>query len=253
MTSCPRQIRRWRGEITVTEGSVPGQPVGTARQARRQQQALREILDAASEELRLHGPSGVTMRGVARRVDLTPSGLYRHVSDHRELLALLTAEAYEALAAAMTGARDRAPEGDPATAWYLVATAMRDWYVDHVPEYELLVSPRLFDHPTGRLSAVARGSLQLLCDICAEAIEAGQLDPRVSGFPAAADHADDPEVAARVIAMSALAALSGHLGFELRGAFLSMPMGPEEHFIGYVRSTMRLMGFVVEAAPPDLT
>lgn len=234
----------------MTSGSESVLPVGAARQARRQQQALREILDAAAEELRLHGPSGVTMRAVARRVDMTPSGLYRHVSDHRELLALLTAEAYEAVGAVMADARDRAPEGDHATAWYLVVTRMRRWYLDHASAYELLVSPRLFDNAPARLGEASRGSLQLLFDICAEAIEAGQLDPGASAFPVAVDHSDDPAMAARVIGMSAFAALSGHLGFEVRGAFPGMPMDPDEHFSRYVRSTMTLMGFVVE---PDLS
>lgn len=232
----------------VEPSTGPGDPVGSARQARRQQQALREILDAAREELRRHGPSGVTMRGVARRVDMTPSGLYRHVSDHRELLALLTAEAYEAMGAVMADARHRAPAEDPATAWYLVHTAIRDWYLDHVPEYELIVSPRLFDGAPERLGDAARGPFDELAGICADAIEAGQLDPAASGFPVAGP--DDVAGTARTIAMSALAALSGHIGFEIRGLFAGVPMDPQEHFGGYVRATMRLMGFVVEPTLP---
>lgn len=233
---------------SAVESTGPGDPVGTARQARRQQQALREILDAASEELRLHGPSGVTMRAVARRVDMTPSGLYRHVSDHRELLALLTAEAYEAMGAVMADARDRAPADDPATAWYLVHTAIREWHLDHVPEYELLVSPRLFDGAPERLRDAARGPFDELAGICVDAIEAGQLDPAAAGFPVATP--DDVPGTASSIAMSALAALSGHLGFELRGLFAGVPMDPQQYFGGYVRATMRLMGFVVDPLPP---
>src|SRR5699024_8937371 len=180
---------------SAVESTGPGDPVGTARQARRQQQALREILDAASEELRLHGPSGVTMRAVARRVDMTPSGLYRHV-----------------------------------------------------PEYELLVSPRLFDGAPERLRDAARGPFDELAGICVDAIEAGQLDPAAAGFPVATP--DDVPGTASSIAMSALAALSGHLGFELRGLFAGVPMDPQQYFGGYVRATMRLMGFVVDPLPP---
>lgn len=233
----------------MTDAHGLGEPVGAARRARRNQQALREILDAAREEMRLHGPSAVTMRAVARAVDMTPAGLYRHVSDHNELLGLLAADAYEAVGEAMTQARGRAPAGDHATAWYLVAMAMRQWYVDHVPEFELLVSPRLIDPLPQRLLETRGMTIQLMIELCTEAIEAGQLDPATSGFPTAWTEGEDPTNAAPSIAVSALAALSGHLGFEIRGAFAATLMDPQQHFSGYVRSTMRLMGFVVEAGP----
>lgn len=233
----------------MTDAYGRGEPVGAARRARRNQQALREILDAAREEMRLHGPSGVTMRAVARAVDMTPAGLYRHVSDHNELLGLLAADAYEAVAEAMMQARDRAPSGDHATAWYLVAMAMRQWYVDHVPEFELLVSPRLIDPLPERLLQTRGRTIELMTEVCAAAIEAGQLDPATSGFPTSTVEGDDSSAAATLIAVSALAAISGHLGFEIRGAFATLPMDPQQHFSGYVRSTMRIMGFVVEAGP----
>ncbi len=233
----------------MTDVHGPGEPVGAARRARRNQQALREILDAAREEMRLHGPSAVTMRAVARAVDMTPAGLYRHVSDHNELLGLLAADAYEAVAEAMTQARGRAPAGDHATAWYLVAMAMRQWYLDHVPEFELLVSPRLIDPLPDRLIETRGRTIEIMTSVCSDAIESGQLDPQVSGFPAASTTGDDPASAALPIAVSALAAISGHLGFEIRGAFASLPLDPQQHFSAYVRSTMRLMGFVVEAGP----
>lgn len=220
--------------------------VGAARRARRHRQAREEILHAAREELRLHGPSGVTMRAVAKAVDMTPSGLYRHVADHNELLGLLAADAYEAVGDAMAQARGRAPAGDHATGWYLVAMAMRQWYLDHISEYELLVSPRLIDPPPDRLQEAMGRTLALLASVCADAIEAGQLDPRASGFPVGGRGENDASV---FIAMGALAALSGHLGFETRGAFAALPMDPQQHFSAYLRSTMRLMGFVVEPGP----
>lgn len=236
-------------EVDVTDEHGPGEPVGTARRARRHQQALREILDAAREEMRLHGPSGVTMRAVAKAVDMTPGGMYRHVSDHNELLGLLAADAYESVAEAMSQARNRAPAGDHATGWYLVAMAMRQWYLDHVPEFQLLVSPRLVDPLPERLLETRGRSVRIMIEVCSDAIEAGQLDPAASGFPSAALGGDAPVDSALPIAVSALAALSGHLGFEIRGAFAHMPMDPQQHYSAYVRSTMRLMGFVVEAGP----
>lgn len=235
----------------MAEGHDSEELVGTARRARRNQQVLREILDAAREEMRVHGPSGVTMRAVARSVDMTPAGLYRHVSDHNELMGLLAAEAYEAVGEAMTQAQLRAPAGDHATAWYLVVMAMRQWYLDHLPEFQLLVSPRLVDPIPERLQATRGLTLHQLIQICSAAIQSGQLDPARSGFPTGTVPGDPSDVTttATPIAMSALAALSGHLGFELRGAFAHVAADPQEHYSAYARSMMRFMGFVVEAGP----
>lgn len=239
----------------VDAGPEPDR-VGIARRERIQERALSEILDAAREELHRHGPSGVTMRAVARAVDMTPSGLYRHVSGHDELLGLLAADAYEGLVAAMARARESAAEGDHATAWYRVAMAMRQWHFDHRSEYELLVSPRLITVIPDRLEAAASSALDMLAGICADAIEAGQLDPAASAFPVTSAHgSEDIPAAARSISLSALASLSGHVGFEARGFFGAQAMDPQEYFSAYLRGLMKLMGFVVEPGPlvmPDL-
>lgn len=233
----------------MVDGATPDH-VGATRRQRIQRRNLREILDAAREELRVHGPSNVTMRAVARAVDMTPSGLYRHVSGHDELLGLLAADAYEAVGAEMAQARDRAPEGEHATAWYLVGMAMRQWYLDHEPEYELLVSPRLIKDPPDRLRIAMGGTLELLARICSDAIEAGQLDPEASGFPVTSARArGDIPAAAQSISLSALAAMSGHLGFETRGVFRQITMDPQHYFSAYLRALMTIMGFTVEPGP----
>lgn len=239
----------------VDAGSEPDR-VGITRRERIQQRALHEILEAARTELRVHGPSGVTMRAVARTVDMTPSGLYRHVAGHDELLGLLAAQAYEAVGDVMEQARSQAPEGDHATAWYLVGMAMRQWYITHRTEYELLVSPRVIRTPTDRLRTMTARTLRLQASICADAIQAGQLDPGASAFPlTSSPEGEDVSAAARSISLSALAAMSGHIGFETRGVFGSLAMDPQEYFSAYLRGLMKLMGFVVEPGPlvmPDL-
>lgn len=233
-------------------GSEPDR-IGITRRERIQQRALNEILEAARTELRVHGPSGVTMRAVARAVDMTPSGLYRHVAGHDELLCLLAARAYEAVGDVMEEARAQAPEGDHATAYYLVAMAMREWYVAHRTEYELLVSPRVIRAYTEQLRTMTARTLEMQASICADAIRAGQLDPDASAFPlASSPDGEDGSAAARSISLSALAAISGHIGFETRGVFGDLTMDPQEYFSAYLRALMKLMGFVVEPGPPDL-
>lgn len=233
----------------VDTGSEPDR-VGITRRERIRQRALQEILEAASQELREQGPSGVTMRAVSRAVDMSPSGLYRHVAGHDELLALLAARAYDAINETITQARDRAPERDHATAWYLACLALRQWYLAHLPEYELIVSPRVIRSPPERLQTTAQATMDLLMGICADAIEAGQLDPEASQFPVTSFRAqDDLSGAARSISMTAMAAMGGHIAFEMRGLFGGLAMDPQEYFSAYLRGLMKAMGFVVEPGP----
>ena len=234
----------------MADAGAPPERVGSTRRERIQQRALREILDAGREEMRLHGPAGVTMRSVARAVDMTPSGLYRHVSGHDELLGLLAADAYEAMGAAMDQAAADAPAGDHATAWYRVMIAMRQWYLDHRAEYELLVSPRLIARPPHRLDVASGQTWAILAGICADAIASGQLDPDASVWPlGSASGREEVAEVARLISVSALASISGHIGFEVRGLFADLDRDLQEYFGAHVRGVMRLMGFVVEPAP----
>lgn len=233
----------------VDAGSPTGD-VGAARRERIKQRALREILDAAREELRLHGPTGVTMRAVAAAVDLTPSGLYRHVSGLDELLGLLAADAYEAIGAAMLDARDRASAGDHATEWYLIGMAMRQWYITHQPEYELLMTPRLITSPPDRLRIASGRTLDMLARVCEDAIEAGQIDLERASFTVDSTQAHGGlSAASRSLSTSALAAMTGHVLFETAGLFEPAGMDAQKHYGRSLRGVMTLMGFTNAPGP----
>lgn len=230
----------------MDQGNPPTDPVGTARRERLQEQTLREIIVAARTQLQLHGTEGVTMRAVARAIDMTPSGLYRHVLDHQELLGLVAAEACASAELAMDRARTAAPPEDHATAWYLVAMAMRQWYLDNESEAELLVSPRTVAPPPAPLRDAASRVWSLLARICTDAIDAGQLDPAAAGLlPAGRTPGPDDPALGHSIALTGAAALGGHILFEVRGLF-DVETDPQERYGAYVRSLMPLMGFVVE-------
>ncbi len=233
----------------VEAGSKTGY-VGANRRQRIQKRALREILDAAREELRINGPSGVTMRAVAKAVDMTPSGLYRHVSGRDELLGLVAADAYAAIGETMRQARDRAPAGDHATAWYLTVMAMRQWYLTHLPEYQLLASPRVIQSPPDELRITGGRNFSVLARICEDAIADRQIDLESAMFATTSAPAEgDLSAAARSLTMTGMAMISGHIGFETRGMFGPVVMDLQEYFGKSVRGVMRLMGFVTEPGP----
>src|SRR5690242_8395747 len=72
-----------------------------------------EILRHARQLLVDEGPAAVSLRAIAREMGMTAPGLYRYVTDHRELVQALTASLYDELAAALESARDQTHEQSP--------------------------------------------------------------------------------------------------------------------------------------------
>ncbi len=71
---------------------VPG------RRARIRKATLRELSAASLAEIREHGAADLSLRRVARRMGMSPAGLYRYVDSREALLTRLIAEAYDDLA-----------------------------------------------------------------------------------------------------------------------------------------------------------
>ena len=75
----------------------------------------RALLTEASELARSGGPDAVTLREVARRLQVSPAAIYRHVPDRDALLAEVGAMARRDLAQRMLDAVDLVHETDPPT------------------------------------------------------------------------------------------------------------------------------------------
>jgi AcrR family transcriptional regulator len=108
----------------------------TAR-ARVRAELTREILAAAHTELASEGASGLSLRAVARRLQMVPSALYRYFPNRDALLTALIIDAYEAVGAAAQRA-DRAAAADPLARWMAVTAAVRLWGQEHPHEWALV-------------------------------------------------------------------------------------------------------------------
>jgi AcrR family transcriptional regulator len=136
---------------------VEASEVAPGRRERLRRATWRELRAAALEEVRAVGGAGVSLRAVARRVGMSPAGLYRYVDSREALLTVLITEGYHDLAdhleVALGGrpqdavARDRpapqvtpvAPVGHDLTdRLTAVALAYRAWAVAHPNEFGLL-------------------------------------------------------------------------------------------------------------------
>lgn len=149
----------------------------TARErARAEIQA--QILDTARRHLAEHGPTGLSLRAVARELGLVPSAVYRYFENRDVLLTAMIVESYDALGAAAEEALAHASRTKPAARWVEVAWAIRQWAVAHPHEYALLYGTPVpgYAAPDDTVAPGTRVSLALV-QVVVDAAADGLLQP----------------------------------------------------------------------------
>jgi AcrR family transcriptional regulator len=136
-----------------------------------------EILAAAHAELAAAGAAGLSLRAVARRLEMVPSALYRYFPNRDALLTALIIDAYEALGAAAAGA---AASAGPAALdqWLAVARGVRQWGHGHRHEWALVYgSPVPGYHAPRDTVAASLVVTRVMVDIFATAVPPGASPP----------------------------------------------------------------------------
>jgi AcrR family transcriptional regulator len=130
-------------------------PPGTAKLAgmsaprsardRVRQELTREILDVARAHLARDGAGALSLRSIARELEMAPSALYRYFSSRDDLLSALILDAYESLADCAEAAAEAAADAaagsgrhDLAGSWSVAPRSIRGWAVDHPHEWGLV-------------------------------------------------------------------------------------------------------------------
>jgi AcrR family transcriptional regulator len=96
-----------------------------------------EIKAVARRHLATDG-ANLSLRAVARDLDIVASALYRYFPSRDALLTALILDAYDALAAAATKADAAVPRDDLRGRWLAVCRAVRAWALAHPAEYGLI-------------------------------------------------------------------------------------------------------------------
>lgn len=116
----------------------------SARPRRSHAQARAEmregILRVGGELLEKDGPAGLSVREIARGLDVASSAIYRHVSSRDDLLTLLLEDAFTDLADRVDAAlRDATTEGGAGkAALAALAGAMRAWAIEQPQRWALV-------------------------------------------------------------------------------------------------------------------
>jgi AcrR family transcriptional regulator len=144
---------------------------------------IEEIKQTAREQLGEHGPTGLSLRAVARAMGMTPSALYRYFDSRDALVGELAADAFRSLADALVAGFDSAPAADHVGRWLGVTRAYRAWALEHAVEYTLIfaspVSSQVHTKP-GPAEEHMHRSIAVLFRCMSESIADGAVDP--SGY-----------------------------------------------------------------------
>ena len=215
----------------------------TARQ-RVHQEVSAEILAVARVHLARDGAAGLSLRSVARDVDMVPSALYRYYPGRDALLSALILSAYGSLADEAERAADAtgASGASDAARWVAVPRAMRRWALGHPHEWSLIFGTPVpgYQAPADTVVPYARVAAALVRPML-EAKAAGRLaDPGSFGdvsdrlaravLPVIDGLLPDLAPAMVVRALQAWATLIGAISLELFGHWNNTILDPEAFF-----------------------
>ncbi|MFD5704243.1 TetR/AcrR family transcriptional regulator [Streptomyces lasiicapitis] len=121
--------------MTATDERTTARP---SLRERRRAAATREILDAAEAQIAEQGPAALSLRAVARSLDMTVQALYHYFPSRDALVTALVTKAYDDLAEAV-GAAVEAGADDPDLPGLVVAAeGYRRWGIAHPERFQLL-------------------------------------------------------------------------------------------------------------------
>jgi AcrR family transcriptional regulator len=207
--------------------------------ARVRAELVEEIKAAARRRLAIDGP-GLTLRAVARDLEMVPSALYRYFDGRDALLTALITDAYDELGTAAEAAEAAAEPSDLRARWMALCRAVRRWALDHPAEYALLYGTPVpgYAAPADTVPPASRVVVALV-RVAAEAegspsapvgpalhADLDRIVAQAPGPPADARPGDR----ALLAGLAAWSQLFGLVSFEVFGRLADMFEDPADHF-----------------------
>lgn len=196
----------------------------TPRQLAREHNLAR-IKELALTQLAESGASALSLRAIARELNLVSSAIYRYYPSRDELITALILDAYGDLAASLE-AVSAAPRRSPRRRWTDTCAAMRAWAVAEPHRWALIygstipgyAAPRDTIEPAGRVVRALAGPVldghQRPRPTAVGRVLAGQLDTTAAALDLAADRTT------MLALVGAFSRVVGLLTLELNGQFV---------------------------------
>jgi AcrR family transcriptional regulator len=207
-----------------------------------------EILAAAHEELAEQGAAALSLRAVARRLEMVPSALYRYFPSRDALLTALIVDAYLAVGDAARAA-DGAAGPVPLDRWLAVTAGVREWGHRHPHEWALVYGSPVPGYQGSPATTAA--SLQVTQVLCQIFVDAGpgptHLPPAGPALAASVGPIEAdllPGLSPQVItgALMAWSQLFGMVSLELFGHYVGATTDFDAVFDYSMRVVARLVG-----------
>src|SRR5690625_1892928 len=167
-------------------------------------ETIDEIKTSARGQLRAHGPSGISLRAIAREVGMSPAALYRYFDGLDALLTELCCDFYDELIEVSDTAMDAHPPEYHVERMKTWIWSFRAWAVSHRPEFELMLNlpdsrktmadpVQTAESPLDALTPVGRKSIEH-AQLCGRELAAYHRQTEGEGFDFSA--VQTPEISA---------------------------------------------------------
>ncbi|WP_067822198.1 TetR/AcrR family transcriptional regulator [Nocardia inohanensis] len=234
-----------------------GNTVPPTRREERRAATIAEIKTQARQQLATEGTGGLSLRGIARAMRVSPASLFRYFDSQSALITALCVDSYGALTEAMTTAQ-AAAGADPGARWSAGCAGARRWALANPGEFALINGTPIPGYQA-RVEDTGPAAALLMDAVASpylEAIASGAADPATTLVPPLAPGPllggeTGSGSAVPGILVNAWASVLGFLAAETFGSLAQLIADPDELFHSHVRTVMRGMGFRDEPAPAE--
>ena len=201
----------------------------------------RQILGRASVQLAEVGPAALSVRQIARDLEMASSAVYRYFPSRDALLTALLIQAFDDLGEAVEAGDRSADRDDFRGRWVGLAHGLRSWAVAHPHEYALTYGSPVpgYAAPQDTVPAATRVSTALLV-LVGDAHEAGR-SPGAPTRPATEAElaaiapvrsfvTEDLDEAYAIRGLMSWAALFGNISLELFGHMYRGVLDYDAHY-----------------------
>ncbi|MBD3225514.1 MAG: TetR family transcriptional regulator [Caldithrix sp.] len=137
-----------------------------------------EIKNTARQLMAEKGTAGLSIRAIARKMEMTASALYHYYASLNDLITALIEDAFTQLADTVEAASKNPALTTSTERFTAVAHAYREWALNHPIDFQLLYGNPIPDYsqPTGITYPPARRSFLVTARIFTAAIKSGEID-----------------------------------------------------------------------------
>lgn len=150
--------------------------MGTNRRERFRETTRDEIKTIAWQQIAEYGAPALSLRAIAREMELTAPALYRYFKDRDALVTALVIDAFSSFGDALEAGRSSRPESDHAGRLQAIGRAYHEWAAAYPQRYTLIFGTPIRGYcPSPETAPAGRRSFGVLLEALNDAYRAGAL------------------------------------------------------------------------------